>query len=506
VTATLDSLLSMDSRLVAGGHLPLTPWWRAELSRFYDSGARRLVARVGRGGVKSHTAAKLALHSLLFGDWPVPPGEIHYHAFVSENRDEAAQRIRLLASFLTALHVGHDVRDGEIVLRDLPLGFRVFACRIGAVSGFRCVGFTADEVAKWRTADGGANPAPEVIASLRAMTVTHPHAREMFVSSPLGLLDLHHQLIEQGESADQIVCIAPTWLANPSISEEQTHALEPDDRVWRREYAAIPQAAISAAFDSELIDAAMRRIPRGGRWGRPIVAIDPSSGRGDAFPSIVAAWRYVQVGDPVDFTVPLLDGNGNDVSRFYLLDARGAVIRDDRGDAIMRDDVDPALVRPVLCFYDLSAIEGRFFGSVPLEDIVADIARKARRAGAARVVSDQREELALDAEFRRERMAFHPIAWTNERKSQAVLRLRRLMAERAIIVPKDETLRRELLSFQERLTPSGMITFGARSSGHDDRVACILTALMAESEGLFWSPATATKRSRSAIPSEYSHQ
>ena len=256
MTATFTSLKRIDTKLQAAAVPTLTKWWRPQLRRFYSHPtARRFAGRVGRGGVKSHTAVKVALNETLAGTWSVPHGEVHYFAFVSQSKPEAYQRLRQLEAWLTALKVPHDRRGDAIELKTLPLGFRVFACAVGAVSGFRCIGFVADEVAKWRNADG-ANPASEVIASLRAQTVTHPNAVEWFISSPLSMVDFHYELVEAGEDEHQVVGIAPTWVANPSISEAETRRREPDERIWAREYGARPQSAALALLRPEWIDAA----------------------------------------------------------------------------------------------------------------------------------------------------------------------------------------------------------------------------------------------------------
>lgn len=261
MTATFESLTALDAQLAAKGHPPLTPWWESTLARFYaHPTARTLLARVGRGGAKSHTSTKISLNETLFGDWKVPPGERHLWAFVSLSKDEAAQRLTLIERFLLDLGVGFDRKGDEIHLRDLPRGWRVMAAQVGAVSGFRCFGRSLDELAKWRNSDG-ANPAGEVSASTAAMMVTHPGARSLLISSPLGTLDHHAERIDLGDTADQLTAHAPSWIANPDgITEEQTRQLEPSHRVWLREYAAIPQSQMGSAFDPDLVNEAFRSL------------------------------------------------------------------------------------------------------------------------------------------------------------------------------------------------------------------------------------------------------
>jgi hypothetical protein len=199
MTATFETWTALRAELHSAGFPAPLPWWDHQAERFYKSGAKRFAARVGRGGAKSTSMVDFALNETLAGAWRVPDGEVHFFAFVSQNKAEASQRLRQIAARLRALKIPFDQSGDEIVLRDMPRGIRVFACQVGSVSGWRCFGFAADELSKWSNADHSANPAPEVIASLRAMTVTHPDAREFFVSSPLGVTDLHWEIIERGD-------------------------------------------------------------------------------------------------------------------------------------------------------------------------------------------------------------------------------------------------------------------------------------------------------------------
>ena len=201
MAATFESFQQIRAALHVAGFPPPLGWWDATGQRFLTSNTRRLVCRLGRGGAKSTSMVDFAINETVCGDWVIPAGEVHFFAFVSQNKSEAGQRLRQIAARLRALGIPFDQAGDEIVLRDMPRGFRVFACQVGSVSGFRCFGFCCDELAKWTNADHSANPAPEVVASLRAMTVTHPDAREFYVSSPMGTTDLHHEMVEAGDLA-----------------------------------------------------------------------------------------------------------------------------------------------------------------------------------------------------------------------------------------------------------------------------------------------------------------
>lgn len=455
MSATFETLMGLDRQLELAGHHPMSPWWQRQLRRFYEHRtATTFVGRVGRGGAKSHTSAKVALNETLFGDWKIGPGERHVWAFVSRTKDEASQRLTLLESFLRALRVGFDTAGDQIALRDMPRGLRVFACQVAAVSGFRCYGYSADELAKWTNADHSANPAEEVCASLDAMAITHPGARRLLISSPLGMLDHHFNAFAQGDTDDQVVAQAATWESNPGVTREQTRKLFTNERIWLREAAAIPQAGATSAFDGDAVDAAFQPRSEAGEPGQRIVVLDPSSGRKDAWTWGVCGWNWTE---------------GSSVLTFDLVDG----------------------------------ISSGFFSNVRADDILDRVAVVAADHDARGIHSDQREDFMLESGFARRDLYFEKHDWTSASKPVAVEQLRRLFAERRIALPPlatkaAETLRAELLSFEEKITPTGTLTFGARGSGHDDFVALLLTAMMAIGEDGEYRPGELSRQLRRA--------
>lgn len=250
MTATLESLLSFCQRLEAAGQHGLTPFWREQAARLYGGTADTLVAQVGRGGVKSGFASRVAINEVLAGDFEVPDGEIHYWIDVSENKAEAQQRLRQYESYLGVLGVPFERRGDEIVIPELRRGFLVRAFDSGKVAGFRALGGRADELAK------AANEIEEgraVVSSLVAMSVTHRRHRPklLLLSAPTGKSNYHYSRWSEGDRSYQITTHAPTWVANPSISEEDTRALEPHEPTWLMEYAAIASEGVVGMFFGE---------------------------------------------------------------------------------------------------------------------------------------------------------------------------------------------------------------------------------------------------------------
>jgi hypothetical protein len=254
----------LDRVLVAAGFHPTSPWWRRQLDRFLRSGRRRWVIRAGRRAGKSSTLCRLAVVVALWGSWKIGPGEAAIIPFVSVDRDEAGARLRTIAEILRVLGVGFDPRGDELELHDRRLVFRVVSCNVRGTVGFTSVAIFCDEVARWESRDSAANPAAEVLASLRPTAATQAHAFEVLSSSPWGTDDAHSRAFDAGDTDDQVVSFGATWECNPTVTEEETRALEPDERIWSREYAAIPGSTISDAFDPADVIASFK-APEGAR-------------------------------------------------------------------------------------------------------------------------------------------------------------------------------------------------------------------------------------------------
>ena len=252
VDAFLAAYDRLDAVLVKAGFPATSPWWRQEIERFFRARKRRWVIRAGRRAGKSSTLCRIAVCWALTGSWHVPVGDTAVVPFISLDRDEASGRIRTIGEILTALGVAHEPTSDEIYLPSRRLKFSVKTCSVRAV-GFTSVAIFADEMARWTSRDDSANPAREVMGSLRPSLATQPNGFEVCSSSPWSTVDYHAELFAQGDNDNQCVSFAATWTANPTISEADTYALEPDERLRLREYAAIPSAELSSAFNTAVL-------------------------------------------------------------------------------------------------------------------------------------------------------------------------------------------------------------------------------------------------------------
>jgi hypothetical protein len=430
-----DKLAQLDATLASHGFPRLSPFWAYELRAFFASLCRRLVVRVGRRGGKSTTACKVAVAWALFGDWSVPPGDIGVIAFLSVDRTEAASRLRTIAAMLDALAVKYTRRVDEIELTDRPVLFRVVSATVTGVVGFTAILIIGDEVARWRDVETGANPAREVIASLAPTMATQPNARMFLFSSPWGTNDFHAESVARGNDAHQRVAIAPTWEANPSITEDETRALEPDPRIWAREFLAQPSDAVSSICSAGEYDECVQRgvtrrpAPPGGRF---VILTDPAL-RNDYWVTMVA----------------------------------GRELRD-RGAGEVDDHV---------IIYALSILKPGFFKKLTLADGIGEIAAMHREYPGA-VYSDSHYADAIGPELQKREIKFVELKNTPAAMSARIASLQVRLASTRIALLDDEEQRREVLGAQLVVQAGGRMTLRApeRKGRHDDVVSTLLLA------------------------------
>jgi hypothetical protein len=256
-----QELDAINDKLVSKGWPDTAPWWRKTIARSYLAGVRNIVIRGGRRGGKSTTVCRVAVYDTLYGNHDVPPGDVGYFAIISAEKGQAKERLLTIKKILETLGVDHKATAEQILITGTNLGFRIFTASLQGVVSFTCIGALCDEEARWRDDDTGANPAEEVLASLRPTMATQKNAKIWHVSSPWSTLDAHYKMVERGSAPDQIVFCAPTWEMNPTITEEETKILEPDELSRLREYAAIPMSGdLTKFFDAETIDACCKPI------------------------------------------------------------------------------------------------------------------------------------------------------------------------------------------------------------------------------------------------------
>lgn len=236
----------------------MSPFWVKTIALCYFANRKNQIFRVGRRGGKSSSICRVAIYECTLGEHEIPAGDTGVFAIISALLPQAKDRIATLVALCEALDIHYKPTLTSIVFKDFQTEIRCFAATKEAVVSFTCIGAICDEEALWRDEDGS-NPAAEILENLRPTTATMPHAKLWHISAPWSTLDIHYQAFEKGLQPDQICFYAPTWEANPTLTEEGTHLLEPDEPTWERQYKAIPAAADeSKFFNAALIDAARK--------------------------------------------------------------------------------------------------------------------------------------------------------------------------------------------------------------------------------------------------------
>jgi hypothetical protein len=396
---------AMDRALVAAGWHATSPWWRAELERFLRSGGRRWVIRAGRRAGKSTFLCRLSVCWAKWGSWSIPKGDIGVIPFVSVDRSEAASRLRTISQILKELGIPFEERAEDLELPGRVL-FKVVSATVKGTVGFTSVAIFADEMSRWESRDSAANPAQEVMSGLRPTAASQRNAFEVCSSSPFSVDDYHAVLFDQGNTEHQYTSFGETWTCNPTITEEQTHELEPDARIWSREYGAVPGVAISSAFDPEDLAAAYERKPVGAAV-RGLVGIDASSLRGDGFGWVAG----------------------------YETSAGELIIK------------------------EAGEWTGNDLRHMTMQDCVNGITARAQRWNTQYVYGDQCEGTSLQSMFAAKGITFRPLPWSAESKEEAFQLLRRLARDGKLSLCDNAGLKSELGKIKARLSTSGLTTY-----------------------------------------------
>jgi hypothetical protein len=425
---------ALDRALVAKGFPATSAWWVETIRRFLLTGKKQLVIRAGRRAGKSSTMCRLAVCLALWGEHDIPPGDLGIVAFVSTTRDEASQRLRTISAILDALGVAAKPIDFGLEIAARRMGFKCFACSVASVSGPTTIAIVADEVAKWRDVESGINPAREVLASLRPTMATQRHARMFLVSSPWGVDDAHAAAFDAGETDFSTTGYAPTWEANPTLTEADTHALEPDPRTWAREYLASPAEGVSS-FTADEIDGITRKT------------IEPAEKSAHAKHII-----------------------GLDVG---LRKDRTAIV------ALRKEQRQtPQGQQDVLVVTEVVHLIPGFLSPVTLEAVAKALADVCRRSP-GRVFADMHYFDAVAPMIAERGIKLEQASMAPSSQTPRIVALQRQIASRTIEIPPHVALRKELLNAVLMTHSGGRQTLKApeRNGLHDDILSALLLAL-----------------------------
>ena len=233
-----------------------------------------LVTVVGAGrrsGKTLHVAAPFAVSALL-ADWSgvLAPGERGRVLLIGPTLAHVRQLLDGIAGILSLLRVKHVRRELEIeIVGRRTLAIATVADHLGPRGG-TAVAAVVDEGALLPSEAGADGFDEEVLAAVRPALAT-TRGRLLITSSPWRRAGVHFDMIEQHLGkvhGDVLALTGPTWTWNPTLTEEETRRLEPDERRWSREWNAIAGATEAAAFDPRdirrcITAGVVERPPRG---------------------------------------------------------------------------------------------------------------------------------------------------------------------------------------------------------------------------------------------------
>jgi hypothetical protein len=255
--------------------------------------AREIWCCAGRQAGKSRIAATIAAYLAVFVNWRIhtAPGQKATIMIIAADRRQS----RVALDYLTSLLVQHPLLKGLIAHRtreaiELTVGVRIeiTTCSFRTSRGYSLAAVIADEIAFWLD-ENAANPATEVIGSLRPALGNMPGSILMAISSPhsrRGPLFDSYQRHWAKDGDPILVWQASTLTMNPSYPREIIDAAyEADPARAAAEFGAQFRTDVETFVAREVVEAATVSS----RFELPpvpginyIAFVDPSGGSSDS--------------------------------------------------------------------------------------------------------------------------------------------------------------------------------------------------------------------------------
>jgi hypothetical protein len=260
---------------------------------------REVWAVAGRQGGKTRIAATIAAYLAVFVDWRsrLAPGQRATIMIISADRRQSRTALDYLVSLLTqhpALKRLIAKRTREAIELTVGVRIEITTCSFRTSRGYALAAVIADEIAFWLD-ENAANPATEVIGSLRPALGNMPGSILMAISSPHArrgpLWDSYRK--HWAKDGDPIlVWRADTTTMNPSYPREIIDAAyEADPARAAAEYGAQFRTDVETFVAREVVEAATVS----GRFELPpvpginyIAFVDPSGGSSDSMTLAIA--------------------------------------------------------------------------------------------------------------------------------------------------------------------------------------------------------------------------
>jgi hypothetical protein len=409
------------------------------LGKANPAGYRECYVRCGRrSGKSTRVAAPLAVAALLRDvDHLLAPGEQARVLLIAPRRDQTRILLDSVSGLLDLLGVAHEKLASGIRVEGLRTSVEVTTADGVAPRGPTSVCVVIDEAAMLPYLAGSAGQDRELIASAKP-TLATTGGTLIVLSTPLGREGVHYERVEalHGQLDGRgVAFVAATWVMNPDKfpDEASTRVLEEDDRVWRREYAAIPGEADNSAFAADDIECC---VDRGRRYNDAVpglrYAVGFDEGGRRAARALIVAHRELRHAPAGHQEVTVVD--------FVRRWPPGQQVDHD---AVMRD-----------------------------------VAAIAKRYNGATVVRDNFAGDAVASALARHETASNEVSMSSSAQAERFRDLQRLVESHRLRLPEDEQLLREMRGLRETLHQGGRVAF-AKGNGKgefDDLVDALALA------------------------------
>lgn len=254
----------------------------------------------GRRSGKSRIVALIAVFLACFVPYRkhLAPGERASILILAQDRKAARTIFGYVRGLIRECRmlerlVESETRESITLTNSVEIAIQTASFR--SVRSYTCAAILCDEVAFWMDADSGANPAQEILASLRPSLATIPTSMLMCISSPYRRSGPSFEAYRDhfGQDDDNVLVIkAASQTMNPTLDADFIkQEFERDPARAASEWSAEWRSDLAAFLDDELIEAAIDRdrpmdLPPAGHTYRAFV--DPSGGRGDSFTLSIA--------------------------------------------------------------------------------------------------------------------------------------------------------------------------------------------------------------------------
>lgn len=390
-----------------------------------------------RSGKSTRIAAPLAVAALLADvDHVLAPGEGARVLLVAPRRDQTRTLLDACSGLLDLLGVAHEKLNSLIRVQGLRVSIETSTADEVAGRSASAVLVVVDEAALLPYESGAAGNDRELVAALKP-TLSTTGGRFVMLSTPWGQEGVHFEKTEQlwGQLSGRGVAFrAPTWLLNSAKfpDEASTRAFEEDEKIWSREWAAIPGHHDSAAFSPDDLES-----------GR-----DKGVRQRDPVPGIAYACGY--------------DEGGRH-------SARACVITHDE----LRSTPAGSHARFTIVDFAKRWEPGR---GTDHDEVMKQVAAIAGRYNNAVVQRDLFSGDAVQSALRRHATASTEVSMAPQQQTQRFRDLQVLVETHRLRLLDDERLLKEMRGFRETLHQGGRISFHGSTKGGDDLVDALCLA------------------------------